>query len=317
VTLQHKGGARVPGPLGNSPGVAGGRLPGPLAFRHVLVAAPGAVAGVAKALKMPEPAADGATKVASAMNWALFRKGGPAVVDIEQSAHLTNCPIPSILAALAHTDIGRKHIQAMVVEYPGSVVTDVSAVVGELATAPPGNKIATNRYFTVTLGKAPNRKPFDVSDVLYTDESADPNPIYMQSPKKALWACMIEKAYALREVSYHKFQELDWQQNAKITANEFWRVLLGSEPNVLAVTNKTDLADIRKAAAAATKVPTIGATKPADEQGAKKVGGYHGFAMLGIQGSTIELYDPALAKTLEISVENFRKDFLAIFSGNP
>ena len=33
MTLQYRGSARIPGPLGTSPGTLGGRLPGPLDFK--------------------------------------------------------------------------------------------------------------------------------------------------------------------------------------------------------------------------------------------------------------------------------------------
>jgi hypothetical protein len=294
----HRGGARAPGPLG---------------FRQVLVAAPGAVGKLARTLKMPAPAADAATKEARAFTWNLFNAKGPGAFDMQQG-DLTNCPIPAILSALAHTEKGAKHIQGMLVEHGGaSVVTDLSAVAGELATVPKDGKILTSRFFSVKLGG----KAFEVSDVLYTDEAVDPTPIYMRSPKKALWACVIEKAYAVRQGDYYKLNELDADGQPLISANQFWKVLVGSDPKVMAIDATTDFSDIRRAAAAAGKLPTVGATKPYAQQGARKVSGWHGFAMLGIQGSKLELYDPALAKSVEISLSDFRKDFLAILSGNP
>lgn len=301
MTLQHRGGARVPGPLGVSPGGVGGRLPGPLAFRHVLVATPGVVARLTKTLKMPPPAADSKTKQARLVTWDLFRKQAPATVDVKQGG-LANCPIASILAALAHTESGRQRIQGIVAEHPGAVVTDLSGVAGELDSPPKDNKIVSNRYFSVTLGKT----SFEVSDVLYTDD-ADRNwdPIYMRSPTEALWPCVIEKAFAVREGSYQKIDEED-------LANAFWTVLVGSDPEVLLITDKTDLAEIRTAVAAAAKVPTIGASR----DDATKVEPWHGYAVMRIQDSTVELYNP-YGKTEKISLKDFRSNFKAILRGNP
>ena len=43
---------------------------------------------------------------------------------------------------------------------------------------------------------------------------------------------------------------------------------------------------------------------------------WHGFAVLGMKGSEIELYDPH-AKTVHLSLEDFRDNFQSILFGNP
>lgn len=58
-------------------------------------------------------------------------------------------------------------------------------------------------------------------------------------------------------------------------------------------------------------MPTIGASK-ADSTGVASISEFHGFSMLGMKGSQIQLYDPAKAKVLLISPADFRKAFQAI-----
>jgi hypothetical protein len=166
-----------------------------------------------KTLKMPPPAADSRTKNAREVTAKLFLKGGPAPGDVQQGS-LATCPLASLLAALAHTPNGRKHIQGMVAEHPAAVVTDLSGVAGDLDSPPQGNKILSKRSFTVTLGG----QSIEVSDVLYTDD-ADRNwsLIYMQSLTAALWPPVIEKAYAVLEGGYDKLN------NRGLTADKFGR----------------------------------------------------------------------------------------------
>ena len=124
----------------------------------------------------------------------------------------------------------------------------------------------------------------------------------------ALWPPVIEKAYAVLEGSYEKLN------NRGLTAEKVWKAVMGSDPEILPVTDRTDLSGIRTAAAAAAKVPTIAASR----DDAKKVTGWHGFAVLGVRDSTIELYDPGLAEeTVKLSLTEFRSNFKAILSGSP
>jgi hypothetical protein len=257
---------------------------------------------------MPPPAAGDETYYTHEFPEKLFSKGGPVVLDVQQGA-LAVCPLASILAALAHTANGRKHIQAIITEHSTVVETDLSVIAAKLGSSPK-DKIVTNRYFAVTLAK----QAIEVSDVLYTDD-ADRNwsPIYMKLPTEALWPCVIEKAFAVHMGSY---EELDKEG---VTVNKLWKVLVGADPQGFAITDKTDLSKIKSAAQAAPGLPTIGASRDdaqVGEQSKGKVSSWHGYAVLGLRGSNIELYDP-YHKKLELTLAEFRSYFQAMFYGNP
>jgi hypothetical protein len=68
----------------------------------------------------------------------------------------------------------------------------------------------------------------------------------------------------------------------------------------------------RDAARAAPKVPTIGTSR----DDAMKVSSHHGFAILGIEGATLELYNPHGRKE-KVSLKDFRESFSAILFGDP
>lgn len=301
MTVQSDNRARIPGPLGTSVGVAGGRIPGPLGFQ-VVVMAPGAVVNV-KTLKMPPPANDQRTKDVREVTWSLFNsKGVPAYDEVKQAPSLANCPVASILAALAYTPVGRTYIQGMVSQTTGSVLTDLSALKpGTLTNPPSSTTISSSRYFTVKLPGG----SIDVSDVLYTDDADSGwSLIYMQDPRdQSIWAAIIEKALAVKLESYENFDARN------INANDFWEKVTGARPGVVEIKADTPLTTITAAAKASTHVPSVGASKP---ENTKHVIEFHGYAIMGIQGSKIQLYDPAKAKPLLIAPAEFREDFLAI-----
>jgi hypothetical protein len=321
---------RSPVPLGLSPG-GGGQLPGPLRSAAGLPgayaqAAPRQVAQVAKKLVMPAPFPDNKPKRAHDITWALYagKTGQPALEDVEQGV-VGNCPLASLLAALAHTKVGSDHILNMVTESPGVVETDLSGVTDKLETDPdkPGvTRITSNRYFTVKLaakqlipaGKPANGTPafldVDVSSVLYTDDSdRDWGLLYMTSPTKSLWPCVIEKALAAKLGGY---TELDYRYAKPGTRSSgfFWEVVLNAPPNVLPVTASTSSAAIQNIAKAAKTKPAISASK----DGATQVTGDHGFAVLGMRGTMIELYDPNTTKQQTLSLGEFRNNFEMMLS---
>jgi hypothetical protein len=112
---------------------------------------------------------------------------------------------------------------------------------------------------------------------------------------------VIEKAFAAKIGNY---EELD--DDTKHTVNEFWPILVGT-PQGFSIDKDTDLNKIKNAAKAATTIPTIGASR----NDATAVLDHHGFAILGMQGSNIDLFDPH-GKKVKISLEHFQTLGMAV-----
>ncbi len=267
---------------------------------------PAAVAKAVKKTKMPSPTKDQDSKDLHVVTWPLFKsaKGGPAFSEVKQAPGIANCPVASVLAALASTAAGQALIQRMVSEKAGDVLTDLTGLPsGTLSNPPPGNTISSARYFTVNLSGG----PIEVSDVLYTDDhDRGWSPLYLRDPnEQAIWGSVIEKALAVKLGSYENFDAVDR------SANGFWELITGVKPGGIEIKADTPLATITDAVKASTRVPTIGASKP-EASDVKFVSEFHGHAILGFQGPNIRLYDPAKAKIILISPANFRHDFQAI-----
>jgi hypothetical protein len=310
MALEYKGAARSPGPLGRFEGTLGGRTPGPLDFQQVDRGKSLAATKAIKVLPMPPPAAGSSTIIqARSIGWDLG-KDIPSERDVKQG-ELANCPVAAILAAMAHTAGGRKRIDSLISEYVHTqvkttfskeVLAALSAKLYDPDYKRPEKEVFSKRYFKVNLGEV-----FEVNDVFYVKNSdgSDVDMIYMDSPKKALWPCVIEKAYAVKIGSYD-----DLDDDTKHTVNEFWTGLVGSKPDGFSIDQNTDFTKISAAAKAAGTIPTIAASK----DDATKVTAHHGYAVMGIQGSTIELYNP-YARTEKLSLTDFRSSFSAMFFG--
>jgi hypothetical protein len=311
MALEYKGAARSPGPLGRFEGTLGGRIPGPLDFQQVDLGKSQTATKAVKELPMPPPAAGSSTIIqARSIGWDLA-KDAPSERDVKQG-ELASCPVAAILAALAHTAVGRKRIDSLITEYVHTqvkttfskeVLATLSAKMDDPDYKRPEKDILSKRYFSVNLGD-----PVEVSDVFYVkySDGSDVDMIYMDSPKRALWPCVIEKAYAVKIGSYD-----DLDDDLKQTVNKFWAVLVGAKPDWLSINESTDLTKISAAAKAAGTIPTIAASR----EDATKVTSHHGYAVMGIQGSTIELYNP-YAKTEKLSLQDFRSSFSAMFFGS-
>ena len=308
MALEYKGAARSPGPLGRFDGTLGGRIPGPLDFQQVDLGKSQTATKAVMERPMPPPAGGSSTIIqARSIGWDLA-KDTPSERDVKQG-ELANCPVAAILAAMAHTAVGRKRIDSLITEYVNTqikttfskeVLATLSAKLDDPDYKRPEKEILSKRYFTVNLGSS-----IEVSDVFYIKytDGSDVNMMYMDSPKRALWPCVIEKAYAVKIGSYD-----DLDDDTKHTVNEFWTVLVGAKPDGFAINENTDLSKISAAAKAAGTIPTIAASK----DDATKITTHHGFAVMGIQGSTIELYDPH-GKIEKLSLTDFRSNFSAMF----
>jgi hypothetical protein len=88
---------------------------------------------------------------------------------------------------------------------------------------------------------------------------------------------------------------------------------VGSAPGGFAVTERTEGSKIRDAAGNAAEVPTIAASK----DDATDVEARHGFAVLGMKGAKIKLYDPTMLRRATLSLDVFKKNFLAVLFGTP
>src|SRR5258707_6346115 len=319
MTIQYKG-ASFPGPIGIKPGTLGGRVPGPLGARipdplqfKKMDLSSSATKAVAKTLAMPDPTQKSKTMLlARAVDWNLA-KASPLTEDIKQG-ELGTCPIGSILAALANTPTGKNRINNLITEYTGAAVkttfskdilhTLTSRFGGDPDYRPPKKEILSKRYFSVKLDS-----PVEVSDVFYVryTDGSDVDMVFMGSPKEALWPCVIEKAFAAKIGNYD-----DIDDESKHSANEFWTVLVGAPQQVLSIDDKTDLNKISAIAKPAARAPAISASK----EDATLVFPDHGFAILGIEGSNIRLYNPH-GKKESVSLTEFRQNFKNILSGQP
>ena len=313
MVWEYKGNTHTPGPIGVIPGSPGGRIPGPLRFGHQDVKDDATKATLT--FSMPEPTQGSSTIIrARAIDWPLSN-GMPIPEDVLQG-ELANCPIAAILAAMANTTSGKRRINDLINEYTGASVkttfsTEVLATLSSKTKddpdyRPPDKEILSKRYFGVILDGKKETQVSDVFYIKYTD-GTDVEPVYMGSTKGVLWACVIEKAFADR---IHSYQNLDDDKAHPV--NEYWPILVGPIQPPLMIDDKTDLSKIISLARAATQTPTIGAST----DDATDVLDHHGLAILGMKGSDIELYDPH-GNRLTVSPATFKKNFRAIFYGNP
>jgi hypothetical protein len=288
-----------------------------------------------KMTPMPPPANDGLSKDVHIVTGPLFNppKKIPSEKEVLQAPNISNCYLAAMLAAHAFTPNGRTFIQNMVTETAGNVLTDLSGIKQALSN-PGADTLASNRFFTVKLPgtvrfKLPSHtdRPsgavtasdgaleltggsLDVSDVLYTNDS-DHNwsILYLSDPvDHTIWAAVIEKAVAVRMGGYQNFDALRWNDADKtgIPVNNVWEMVTGSSPGGFAITPQTSPSAITDAAKASVNVPTIAATQENIPSGSS-LPSHHGLAMWGLKDGKLRLYDPAEAKEIFISADDFRK----------
>jgi hypothetical protein len=313
MVLPYKGTASFRGPIGISPGQPGGRIPGPLGFKQVVSKSTATKAS--KSLPMPAPWKNSDIIRAAVVNWKLAN-GKPVTTDVQQGT-LANCPIAAVLAALTNTARGQEYVDGLITEYRGASVQTVLDQDAMARTALQTNEdpddrvqdktLVSNRYFSVKLGK--QIEVHDTFFVYYTD-GTDLDLVYMKSPNDVLWPAVIEKACALHYGSYIEIGDYK-----KHTANEFWEFVVGKPPaQGLKIDDFTAITKISNAVQDAAGTPTIAASR---EKTIATLTPIHGYAVLGVQGNTIELYDPSKAKSLTLSFEDFRSNFQTILSGKP
>jgi hypothetical protein len=291
-----------------------GRVPGPLGFREVSTPTKSSTKS-SKNFAMPEPWSSSTIIRVGVLDWKLA-KGMPVTTDVEQG-DLAVCPVAAVLAALTHTDVGQKFVDGLITEYRGPLVK--TALSNDLMVKivkpdedpddkPQVKELTSNRYFEVKLGTS----IIEVHDTFYVRYTDGPNlaPVYMTSPNGVLWPSVIEQACAIH---FHGYNELG--NFKKHTANELWKLIVGIEPQGgFEVKDSTSDDTLRDAARNAPKIPTIAASK---DKVVITLTPLHGYAVLGLQGKNIELYDPAKAKTISLSPDEFRSNFQVVLSGTP
>jgi hypothetical protein len=225
------------------------------------------------------------TKNLNALDWPLFDRKSkqPRTQDVEQGA-IMNCPLASLLAALANTNAGRNLLKGMIQEVTG--VTTETRFSGESGIQG-RTRVPGTRYFRVSFrgGKSVN-----VGDVFYTDESSPPEPIYMTSPNNVLWPAVIEKAFAKLKGGYNKLG------NDPIAV---WRDIVG-DPRFLDLRKdadpKVEDRDVVAQVKRADLVPMIAARE----------GSFHGVAVL----RTVRGLDP---RDKEPRTKNKRTDMIVMY----
>jgi hypothetical protein len=171
--------------------------------------------------------------------------------------------------------------------------------------------VTSKRYFKVRI-KDP---PVEVSDVLYvgyTDGTfyvplcmQHRPPLKPETAAEVLWPAMIEKAFAVENGDY---ETLDVYGPGGKPVDAYWTPIVGSAPRRSVVDKNTSDKDIRSIAQAAAATPTPAASKT----GAAAIDEEHGFAVRGMHGNRVRLYDPH-GKTVTVSFADFRASFEMIY----
>jgi len=317
MVLQYRGSAALPGALGTTPATPGQAIPGTLAFKSVKAGA-GAASKKVLDLPMPPPWHSSTIILAAVVNSKLG-DGKPHFKQVRQGS-LPNCPIAGILSALGNTKDGQNYLDGLITENIGATCRttlggDILAKLSSHDDAdykPQVKDLTSKRYFEVRIKnlKTEARQVHDTFYVKYTD-GTDYDLVFMNSPANVLWPSVIEKACALHFGSYPAMA--DWRKN---TANDYWKLIVGSDPGGFAVEDATDLGKISDAAREAARTPTIAASRE-KLPGSAPVHQWHAHAVLSGTDKTVELYDPMEAKTVTLSTEDFRKFFQTILFGKP
>jgi hypothetical protein len=218
--------------------------------------------------------------------------------------NIGNCYVAATLAAMANTDAGRRQITGMITPHKGAITTTCKKFKND-NTVGPQEQLKSNRWFSVSF----KNTSIDVSDVLYHDDSdRDPNLIYMTTPgekDRALWGAIIEVAYAKLKGGYDK---IGGSQN---TVNQFLAEFSAVKWTILDPAN--DRAAIKKACRSAGKRPAFIASKT---EGTKTLSPFHGYAVLGMSGTKVSLWDPMQGKVKKIEFKDLLTEVQAVIGSS-
>jgi hypothetical protein len=230
-----------------------------------------------------------------------FTKDPLRAIDVEQG-DIGDCVLPAVLAAMAHTSIGRQKIRAMI-----RINNKVQVRSKDLG------KVRVSRGL-VTVAFPGHKDPVPISRLLYREGN---RLVYSRSRKKgAGWVSFIEKAYAVKlGFDYAKLRNIDH--------GTVFRDLMGAPPEEmqlrksegepLLLKKTSPLAKMMKEAA---RFPTIATTPKSKTKGGfntphgANIGlmANHGLAVLGMHAKGNVKY---VLLAIEGSMMAFRySDFL-------
>lgn len=174
-------------------------------------------------------------------------------IDVNQG-DIGDCVLPAVLAAMAHTNIGRRKIRAMITI--NNNVTVRSKLMG---------KVFISKGLVTVMFSGPNKGPAQISRLLYREGN---RLVYSTSRKKgAGWVSFIEKAYAVKLGK-------DYAKLRHINHLTVFRDLMGKSPDEIKL-RKTEGAPLLlrntgrlvKMLKDATRYPTIATTPKSANKG--------------------------------------------------
>lgn len=219
-----------------------------------------------------------------------------------------NCYLAATLAAMANTDVGQKQITKMITQKNGAITTICKKF--NLNFVGPEEQLKSNKWFTVAF----KDKSVDVSDVLYHDDlDSSPSLVYMTTPgnDKVLWGAIIEVAYAKLKGGYDNMSA-----SKGTTVNQFLDEFSAVKWTILNPAKDED--EIKKACKSADKRAAFIATKPKDPNSndTKILTAFHGYAVLGMSGAKVKLWDPLKGKAQEIKFKDLLTEVQAVIGSS-
>lgn len=261
-------------------------------------------AQAAKTYHLPDPETNWSSNLArypQVSTLPLYEKSkAPPNYDQILQQSIANCYLAATLAAMANTGAGRKRITEMITTTKGAITTICKKY--DLQSVGPEKRLKSDRWFTVTF----KGKSVDVSDVLYHDDSDSyPNLRYMTTPNgdRALWGAIIEVAYAKLKGGYNKI-------SASVNPlTQFLDEFSAVKWTILGPANGKAKAACKSAGNRAAFIATR-------EVGTKILTPWHGYAVLGMSGTKVKLWDPLTGKAKEIEFKDLLTEIQAVIESS-
>jgi hypothetical protein len=232
----------------------------------------------------------------------LYEKGKAPSYDQIRQQNIGNCYLGATLAAMANTRDGRSQIVKMITPQNGAITTICKEYDSDNKSGPE-QRLTSNRWFTVTF----KQQSVEVSEVLYhTDSDHNPNLMYMTTPNgdRALWGAIVEVAYAKLKGGYDNIGA------PRVTVNTFLDEFSAVKWAILDPAKDKNVALIKKACKNARNRAAFIATK---SEGVKILPhAWHGYAVLGMSGEKVKLWDPLDVKAVEIEFKDLLTEVQAV-----